>query len=325
MPALSYSHGVSDVPLLGETIGANLERTVARVRRPRGGRVLPPGRAADATPSSTRRSTGSRPGCSRPGFEKGDRVGIWSPNCAEWVLVQFATAKAGAILVNINPAYRTHEVEYALRQSGVKLLVSAPAFKTSDYRAMIDEVRGGLPALQARRLPRQPGVGRSSPATPVDADALRERHGRRSPSTTRSTSSTRAGRRASPRARRSRTTTSSTTATSSPSCATTPRPTASACRCPSTTASAWSWATSGAVTHGACIVIPAPAFDPGRRSRAVAARALHVALRRADDVHRRARPPGLRHVRPDLAAHRDHGRLAVPGRGDEARAVATCT
>jgi fatty-acyl-CoA synthase len=74
------------------------------------------------------------------GIEKGDRVGIWSPNCAEWTLVQYATAKAGAVLVNVNPAYRTHELAYALNQSGLRLLFSATDFKTSDYRAMVDEV-----------------------------------------------------------------------------------------------------------------------------------------------------------------------------------------
>ena len=79
-------------------------------------------------------------GLLRRGIEVGDRVGIWSPNCAEWVLLQYASAKAGAILVNINPAYRTSEVEYALTQSGCRLLVSAPSFKTSDYRAMLTEV-----------------------------------------------------------------------------------------------------------------------------------------------------------------------------------------
>jgi fatty-acyl-CoA synthase len=78
----------------------------------------------------------------------GDRVGIWSPNCAEWTLVQYATAKLGVILVNINPAYRTSELEYALRQSGCRMLIAAPAFKTSDYRAMVAEVRGGLDALE---------------------------------------------------------------------------------------------------------------------------------------------------------------------------------
>src|SRR6202044_2382975 len=71
----------------------------------------------------------------------GDRVGIWAPNCAEWTLTQYATAKIGAILVNINPAYRTSELEFVLNQSGCKLLVAAQRLKTSDYAAMIDEVR----------------------------------------------------------------------------------------------------------------------------------------------------------------------------------------
>ncbi|MEM9561780.1 MAG: AMP-binding protein [Actinomycetota bacterium] len=82
------------------------------------------------------------------GFTTGDRVGIWAPNCAEWVLVQYATARLGIILVNINPAYRTHEVQYALNQSGCRGLVAAETFKTSNYRAMVDEVRGELPDLE---------------------------------------------------------------------------------------------------------------------------------------------------------------------------------
>ncbi len=82
------------------------------------------------------------------GIDKGERVGIWAPNCVEWMLVQYATARIGAILVNINPAYRTHEVGYVLRQAGIRTLVSAPSFKASDYRAMIEEVRADLPALR---------------------------------------------------------------------------------------------------------------------------------------------------------------------------------
>ncbi|MEM7274039.1 MAG: AMP-binding protein, partial [Actinomycetota bacterium] len=82
------------------------------------------------------------------GFAKGDRIGIWAPNCAEWVLVQFATAQLGVILVNINPAYRTHEVQYALQQSGCRGLIAAERFKTSDYVAMVDEVRSDLPELE---------------------------------------------------------------------------------------------------------------------------------------------------------------------------------
>ena len=83
------------------------------------------------------------------GIVKGDRVGIWAPNCAEWTLTQYATAKIGAILVNINPAYRTRELEFVLNQSGSTLLVAAERLKTSDYAAMIAEVRPRCPELDA--------------------------------------------------------------------------------------------------------------------------------------------------------------------------------
>src|SRR4051794_33351794 len=173
MPAPSYSHGISDVPLLGETIGANLERTVARF----GDRDAVVSCHQDVRLSYAEFDDAVNrlaSGLIAAGIAKGDRVGIWAPNCVEWLLVQFATAKAGAILVNINPAYRTHEVEYALRQSGVKLLVSAPAFKTSDYRAMIDEVRGGLTDLQAVVYVASPEWDELA-ATPVDTDGVRAR------------------------------------------------------------------------------------------------------------------------------------------------------
>ena len=143
----SYSHGTTTTPLLGETIGANLERTAARVPENEALVSCHQGlrytyAELDAAVDDVAR------GLLAMGIERGDRVGIWSPNCAEWVLVQYATAKVGAILVNINPAYRTHEVAYALEQSGVRLLVSAQAFKTSDYRAMVEEVRSGLADLE---------------------------------------------------------------------------------------------------------------------------------------------------------------------------------
>ena len=136
----SYAAGATDVPLLDETIGANFERTVAAYGD----------REALVEYASGRRWTWSELnadvdafaiGLIRKGIRKGDRVGIWSPNCAEWTIVQYATAKIGAILVNINPAYRTHELAYALNQSGTTLLVSATEFKTSDYRGMVEEVR----------------------------------------------------------------------------------------------------------------------------------------------------------------------------------------
>jgi fatty-acyl-CoA synthase len=144
---LSYCHGTSAVPLLGETIGDSLRRVAAA----HGGRE-----ALVDVPSGARWTYAELDadtdavalGLAGRGIGKGDRVGIWAPNCAEWVLIQYATAKIGAILVNINPAYRSHELAYVLRQSGVRLLVSAESFKTSDYRAMVTEASGGLDALE---------------------------------------------------------------------------------------------------------------------------------------------------------------------------------
>ncbi|GAA2810170.1 AMP-binding protein [Saccharopolyspora taberi] len=144
---LSYASGISEVPLLGDTIGANLDRTAARF----------PGRDALVEHSTGRRWTyrefvsdvdALALGLLAAGFGKGDRVGIWSPNRAEWTLVQYATAKIGAILVNVNPSYRVHELEYVLNQAGIRLLISAQEFKSSDYVAMVDEVRAKCPALE---------------------------------------------------------------------------------------------------------------------------------------------------------------------------------
>ena len=144
---LSYSHGAAGQPLLGETIGDNLRRTTASYPANEAMVDVPTGRRWTYSQLDADTDT-LAVGLLRLGVGKGDRVGIWAPNCAEWVLLQYATAKVGAILVNINPAYRSHELAYVLRQSGVRLLVSAESFKTSDYRAMIDEVRGGLDALE---------------------------------------------------------------------------------------------------------------------------------------------------------------------------------
>ncbi|HWL42982.1 MAG TPA: AMP-binding protein [Ilumatobacter sp.] len=144
---LAIDAGATDVPLLDDTIGANLARTIAA----HGGN--------DALVSRhqgirwTYAEFGERVerlarGLIGLGLESGDRVGLWSPNYAEWTLVQYATAEIGVILVNLNPAYRTHELAYALNQSGCRMVFAAPAFKTSDYRAMIDAVRPETPALE---------------------------------------------------------------------------------------------------------------------------------------------------------------------------------
>jgi fatty-acyl-CoA synthase len=142
----SQDAGPTDTPILEETIGANFERTV---------NSNPDAEALVDVPSGRRWTYGElnaeidivAKGLMSLGIAKGDRVGIWAPNCAEWTMVQFAAAKIGAILVNINPAYRTHELAYVLNQSGVRTLISATTFKTSDYVAMVEEVRAECPAL----------------------------------------------------------------------------------------------------------------------------------------------------------------------------------
>jgi fatty-acyl-CoA synthase len=147
MTELAYASGASTTPLIGQTIGENLAATAARF----------PDRDALVVPFDDVRLTYAgldrevdrvARGLIALGLGTGDRLGIWSPNSAEWVLVQYGSARAGVILVNLNPAYRTSEVSYALAQSGCRAVVAATSFKTSDYRAMLDEVRPELPALE---------------------------------------------------------------------------------------------------------------------------------------------------------------------------------
>ncbi len=147
MRGLSYASGPSSTPLLGETIGEKLELTTSQF----------PDRDALVDMGSQRRWTYTQlneavdkvaTGLLDLGVTTGDRVGIWSPNTPEWMLTQYATAKIGAILVNINPAYRSHELSYVLKQAGIETLVSAESFKTSDYRKLVDEVKGACPHLK---------------------------------------------------------------------------------------------------------------------------------------------------------------------------------
>ena len=142
----SYARGETTPALLEETIGANLARTVAAYANCEALVECASGRRwtwaeLDADVGRLAR------GLLAAGIGAGDRVGIWAPNCAEWTLVQFATARVGAILVNVNPAYRTHELAYVVNQSGMVLLVSATSFRTSDYRSMIEETAAGNPTL----------------------------------------------------------------------------------------------------------------------------------------------------------------------------------
>jgi fatty-acyl-CoA synthase len=143
----SYTHGVSSKPLIGQTIGDFLDAIAAKFG----------GNEALVSVFENLRLTYAQfldevNRCARAlmalGVEKGDRVGIWSTNCAKWVIVQFATAKIGAVLVNINPAYRLHELEFALRQSECQWLIIGEGFKDADYAAMVADAEATLPALR---------------------------------------------------------------------------------------------------------------------------------------------------------------------------------
>jgi fatty-acyl-CoA synthase len=152
--------------LLGETIGANLASAVDRFSDHEAIVVvhqdvrLTYAQFADAVAEIARGLHGT-------GLERGDRLAIWAPNCLEWTLVQYASAQLGVILVNINPAYRSHELAYVLEQSGCRALVSATEFKGSSYVEMIEKVRPRLPALQ-----------HADPHGTISWDDLRERDGR---------------------------------------------------------------------------------------------------------------------------------------------------
>jgi fatty-acyl-CoA synthase len=144
---LSYAHGACDQPLLGETIGQNLDRIAARypdaaalVSRPQGIRYSYREFAAAVD--------GLASGMARGGLRKGDRVGVWGPNMAEWTLTQYATAKLGVILVNINPAYRTSELHYALEHSGCRWLACAQECRGADFKALVGEVAPSLSGLE---------------------------------------------------------------------------------------------------------------------------------------------------------------------------------
>ncbi|HUN41642.1 MAG TPA: AMP-binding protein [Acetobacteraceae bacterium] len=176
--SLSYAHGVSTVPLLGETIGAHFDRIVARwPDRP--ALIVRQQNIHWSWHELGQRVDAFAAGLVKLGLQPGERIGIWSPNNAEWTVTQFATAKAGLILVNINPAYRLAELEYALNKVGCRALVTATSFKTSDYVGMVNtlapELRHARPGhLDAAKQPAlriviQIGEGHAAGMIPFDS------------------------------------------------------------------------------------------------------------------------------------------------------------
>ena len=177
MTALSYAHGISTTPLLGETIGRHFDRTVERWSE-RPGLISRRQGIAWNWRDLGAKVDAFAAGLVAMGLKPGERVGIWSPNNAEWIVTQYATAKAGLILVNINPAYRLSEVEYALNKVGCRALVTATRFKTSDYIGMVNtlapELAKARPGhLDAGKLPTLRAViqiGGAAPGTiPFDS------------------------------------------------------------------------------------------------------------------------------------------------------------
>lgn len=147
METLSYVHGASNKNLLGETIGGNLKRIVEKFGNSEA--LVSVHQNYRATYKQFYEETGKlAKALLANNINNGDRVGIWAPNCYEWVLLQFATARIGVILVNLNPAYRAHEVSFAINQSETKLVVSALNFKKSDYKQMLTLVKEDCPSLE---------------------------------------------------------------------------------------------------------------------------------------------------------------------------------
>src|SRR5882724_6992745 len=190
MPQLSYVHGASDTPFIGETIGVYFDRTIERFGE-RDALIVRHQKIRWTFGELKQRVDAFAAGLLALGLKRGDRIGIWSPNNAEWVITQFATAKAGLILVNINPAYRLAELEYALNKAGCVALVTAAQFRSSNYLAMLREMAPELATaspgdLCASRLPqlrlviaiggeRAPGVLRFEEVPALARDVHRHR------------------------------------------------------------------------------------------------------------------------------------------------------
>ena len=313
----SYAAGETEPALLEETIADSFDRTVG----------AHPDREALVEVATGRRWTYRAlnhevdlfaRGLIAGGIVKGDRIGVWAPNCAEWTIAQLATAKVGAILVNVNPSYRTHEFTYAVNQSGLRLLVAAESFKTSDYRAMVEETAAECPGLE-----RVVFIGTSDWADvvaageKVDADVVNERMRTLHPDDPINIQYT-SGTTGFPKGA----TLSHRNILNNGYLVTELIGFTEADRLcipvPFYHCFGMVMGNLGCTSHGATMVIPGPGLRPRGDAEGDRRRAVHRRVRRADDVHRDAEPPVVRRPRPLVAAHRDHGRLALPGRGDEA-------
>ena len=323
----SYASGPSAKQLSGDTIGECLAATADKV--PTGLALISRHQGVRLTWQDLADQTDALAlGLMGMGMEVGDRVGIWAPTCVEWTLLQLAAARVGAILVNVNPAYRSTELEYALRQSGVRLLVTPPRFKTSEYLAMIAEVRPTLRTLESvvvigteRTVDANDllfeelvaGVLAGDPArlaargASLDAD---------DPINIQYTSGTTGNPKGA-------TLTHHNILNNARSIAELLGYTEADRVCipvPLYHCFGMGIGSLGCVASGATMVYPAPSFEPDstldpRRDRR---RALHKRLRRPDDVHRHAGITSVRGSRSEQSPHRDHGRSPVSGRSDEA-------
>ncbi len=313
----SYESGVSEVPLLGETIGQNLRRTVATYGDREALVEVATGRRWTYAEFGAAVDEFAR-GLMARGIAKGDRVGIWAPNCAEWTITQYATAAIGAILVNINPAYRTHELAYALNQSGVKLLISATEFKTSEYRKMVEEVRPDCTALEDVVYIGTPDwaavVEAAASITPEQLDERAAELSFDDAINIQYTSGT----------------------TGFPKGATLSHhnilnngyfvtetiafgPDDRLCiPVPFYHCFGMVMANLGCTTHGSCMVIPAPAFDPATTLKAVQDERCTALYGVPTMFIAELGLPDFAVVRPQLFADRRDGGIAVPDRGDEA-------
>ena len=329
----SYVQGACDQPLIGATIGQMFD-AMALEHAGREALVVPHQNLRWSYQELRRRVDDLASGLMRLGLEPGDRLGIWSPNCAEWVLTQFASAKAGLVLVNINPSYLGRELEYALNKVECKALIAAPGFKRTDYIAILQGLSpqmehratnewrsASLPSLRSViRLgsDRTPGMLNfdelARPADAADLERLAERAARLQfddPINIQFTSGTTGTPKGATLTHHNILNNAFFVGEAAEADAARPR-----------------------VHPGAALPLlrhgdrqpglhHARCDDglPGRELRCAggaahgAGRALHGPLRRADDVHRRARPSTICGIRPHQPPHRHHGRLAVPNRG----------